>query len=88
MLADGAKRGWRDIEGHLGPRQRVLCAFAEKLTRTPARMTADDLEPLRAAGLTDAGILDTVHIIGWFNWINRVADALGVDLEKFMPPRP
>ena len=65
----------------LSGRQRALCQYAEKLTRAPSAMTAADLEPLRAAGLSDAAILDAVEIIAFFNYINRVADALGVDPE-------
>lgn len=65
----------------LTERQRVLCEYAEKLTRTPAQMTAGDLDQLRAVGLSDRGILDAVEVIAYFNYINRVADALGVDLE-------
>jgi len=65
-----------------------LCEYADKLTRTPARMTAADLEPLRAAGLTDTDIHDAVQVIAYFNYINRIADALGTDLEPEMPARP
>jgi alkylhydroperoxidase family enzyme len=43
---------------------------------------------LRTHGLSDEDILVLVHVIGYFNHINRVADALGVDLEADMPPRP
>ncbi len=50
-------------------------------------MASEDLEPLRAVGLGDAGILDVVQVVGWFNHINRVADALGIDPERFMPER-
>ena len=46
-----------------------------------------DLEGLRVHGLGDTGILELVHIIGYFNHINRLADALGVELEDFMAPR-
>jgi uncharacterized peroxidase-related enzyme len=65
----------------LTARQRALCEYAEKLTRTPAAMTAADLDGLRAAGLSDRAILDAVQVIAYFNYINRVADALGVDPE-------
>lgn len=66
--------------------QRALCEFAEKLTRTPSAMTPADLDRLRSCGLDDGAILEAVHVIGYFNYINRVADALGVDLESWMPP--
>ena len=62
-------------------RQRALCDYAAKLTRSPSAMTEQDLEPLRAAGLTDRGILDLVEVASYFNYINRVADALGIDPE-------
>ncbi|MEM7264144.1 MAG: alkylhydroperoxidase, partial [Planctomycetota bacterium] len=63
-------------------RQRALCEFAEKLTRTPGAMRPDDLEALRAAGLDDGEILEVTHVVGYFNHINRVADAHGVDPEE------
>ena len=65
----------------LTPRQRALCDYAAKLTREPAAMTAADLEPLRAARLSDRAILDLVEVVAYFNYINRVADALGIDPE-------
>jgi len=51
-------------------------------------MDAADLEPLRAAGLDDRAIHDAVQAVSYFNYINRVADALGVDLEPEMPGDP
>jgi uncharacterized peroxidase-related enzyme len=60
---------------------RALCAFAEKLTRTPAAMAREDVAALRAVGLTDVDIHDATQVIAYFNYINRVADALGVDPE-------
>jgi len=65
-----------------------LCAFAEKLTRTPANMEPADLAPLRDHGLTDRDIHDATQVVSYFNYINRVADALGTDLEPEMPERP
>ncbi len=52
--------------------------FAVKLTRTPSQMGSDDLALLRRAGFDDRGILQITLIASWFNYINRVADALGV----------
>ncbi len=83
-LADGAKVGWRGIESHLDECQVELCKFAEKLTLTPSEMTPEDLDVLRRVGLDDGQILEVVHVVGYFNHINRVADALGVDPESFM----
>ena len=75
----------RDYRGaRLTPRQRALAEFAETLTRAPARMGRADLEALRAQGLSDRDILDAVQVISYFNYINRVADALGVDPEPEM----
>jgi alkylhydroperoxidase family enzyme len=52
--------------------------FAVKLTRTPYKHTRADVEALRAAGFDDTGILQVTLIAAYFNYINRVADALGV----------
>jgi alkylhydroperoxidase family enzyme len=50
-------------------------------------MEPDDLAPLRRNGFTDRAIHDAVQVIAFFNYINRVADGLGVDLENWMPER-
>lgn len=65
----------------LPERTRVLVTYALKLTREPARMSEADLAPLRAAGLSDRGIHDTAAIIAYFNFVNRLAEGLGVALE-------
>ncbi|MBL8162369.1 MAG: hypothetical protein JNJ61_10325 [Anaerolineae bacterium] len=64
----------------------MLCAFAEKVTRHPDQLDALDIEALREAGLDDRAIHDATQIIAYFNYINRVADALGVEHETFIPP--
>ena len=69
----------------MNARREALRCYAEKATRTPADMTAKDLDPLRAEGLTDRDLLDLAQVIGFFNSINRIADCLGVDPE---PPGP
>ena len=66
---------------------RALLDYAVKLTRTPGAMTKADVEALRAAGWSDAAIHDAAQVTAWFNYINRVADGLGVDLEPGMPER-
>lgn len=68
----------------MSERELVLCEFAEKLTLTPAKMTRDDCDRLRSVGLADRDILDAVEVISYFNYINRVADALGIDPEPEM----
>ena len=65
---------------------QALCAYAEKLTRAPSEMGAPDVARLRAVGLDDVAIHDATQIIGFFNYINRVADALGVEPERFVRP--
>src|SRR5438093_13465025 len=85
-LVEAVKKGSRTAP--LPPRMAALAAYAEKLTLHPSRMTEADMALLRTAGLTDTDILDAVQVIAYFNYINRVADGLGVDLEPEMPPRP
>ena len=67
--------------GRLPDRTRALVAYAHKLTREPARMSEGDLAPLRAAGLSDRAIHDAASIVAYFNFVNRLAEGLGVALE-------
>jgi uncharacterized peroxidase-related enzyme len=57
--------------------ERVIIDYAVKLTRDPSRMTAADLAPLRAAGFTDAQILDINNAAAVFAWANRLMQSLG-----------
>jgi uncharacterized peroxidase-related enzyme len=68
----------------LAARELALCEYAEKLTLNPGRMSVFDLEPLKEHGLTDQGLLELTQVVAYFNYINRIADGLGVDLEPFM----
>ena len=60
---------------------QALCEFAEKLTLTPDAMLKDDIKQLVDLGFSDTAVHDAVQVIGYFNYINRVAEALDVDLE-------
>ncbi len=71
----------------MSPRERALCEFADKLTRHPSRIATKDCQRLRTEGLSDRDILDAVEVIAYFNYINRVADGLGVDPEPEMRRR-
>lgn len=68
----------------LSPVDRALCDYAIKLTRTPAAIKQADIDALRGHGLSDRAINDAVQVISFFNYINRIADGLGVDLEPEM----
>ena len=72
-------------EAKLSPVDRALCDYAVKLTRTPAAIGQDDIDALKVHGLSDRAINDAVQVIAFFNYINRVGDGLGVDLEPEMP---
>ncbi|NUM39997.1 MAG: hypothetical protein HUU52_12845 [Armatimonadetes bacterium] len=64
-----------------------MLAYAEKLTLSPGSIAEIDVARLKAAGWSDRAISDIVQVVGYFNYINRVADGLGVELEDDMPPR-
>jgi uncharacterized peroxidase-related enzyme len=63
-----------------GRSQRLL-AFALKLTWTPQTIAAGDVQELRDTGLSDAGVHDVVAVTAYFNFVNRIALGLGVELE-------
>lgn len=63
------------------PQERVMLDYVIKLTKDATKVRKDDIEGLRAAGFDDQGILQITLIASWFNYINRVADALGVGRE-------
>ncbi|MBL8987368.1 MAG: peroxidase [Gemmatimonadetes bacterium] len=58
--------------------ERVMLDYVVQLTRDATRIAPSNHERLRAAGFDDRGILQITLIASWFNYINRVADALGV----------
>lgn len=68
----------------LSDQEVALLDYAVKLTRNPHDVGRGDLDNLRKRGYTDEQIVDAVQCIGYFNFINRVLDGLGVDPEPGM----
>ena len=64
---------------------RALCDYAVKLTRHPEKAAEADILALRAAGCTEEEIHDATQVIALFNYYTRLAHALGVEPEDFMP---
>lgn len=69
---------WRTAP--VGERLRAMLGFLEKLTLEPASVTAADVAPLRAVGLSDAAIEDAIHATVLFNIYDRMADTLEFDV--------
>jgi uncharacterized peroxidase-related enzyme len=76
---DQAKHDYRQAD--LSPRERALCDFAVKLTHAAAQTEQADIDALRAVGLSDTDVSDAIQVIGYFNYITRVADGVGIDDE-------
>ena len=73
-------------EATLDAVDRALCDFAVKLTLAPGAMGPSDVDGLRQLGLDDQAITIATQVISYFNYINRIADGLGVDDEPWMQP--
>ena len=78
-LADRVRADWRSAG--LDESTSALIEYGEQLTRAPDSVTADDVDRLRDAGWDDRAIHDAAQVVSYFNYINRVADGLGVDPE-------
>lgn len=82
MLADAIESNWRAAP--LSDRRKAMLRYATKLTRSPADMTADDVDTLRQAGFTDRDVLDIVEVTAYYAYVNRIADGLGVADEPWI----
>jgi uncharacterized peroxidase-related enzyme len=60
---------------------RAMLEYVEKLTLRPWEMVESDVVRLREAGFSDAAILDINQVTGYYAFVNRLADGLGVELE-------
>lgn len=78
-LAEAIKRDWKSAA--LSESEKAMLGYVEKLTLRPVSVSRDDIENLRLHGFDDKAILQINLIASWFNYINRVADGLGVGRE-------
>ena len=62
----------------------ALCEYAIELTRWPGDVSEEDVDRLRTHGFDDDQVTIATQVIAYFNYINRIADGLGVDLEDWM----
>jgi uncharacterized peroxidase-related enzyme len=75
-LIEAIRRDYRTAS--IEPRDLVMLDYVVELTRDATRVTREHHDRLREVGFDDVGILQITLIASWFNYINRVADALGV----------
>lgn len=61
---------------------KAILNYAIKLTQSPAEMNGQDVQNLRLQGLDDLAIHDLCAVVGYFAFVNRIADGLGVELEQ------
>ena len=78
-LVEALKRDWRTA--NLDEKDRAMLSYVEKLTMNPVSVWRDDMDALRTAGFDETAILHITLIASFFNYINRVADGLGVGRE-------
>ncbi|GAP62393.1 hypothetical protein ARMA_0816 [Ardenticatena maritima] len=67
----------------LSPAERAMLDYAVKLTRTPWAVDETDIAALRNVGWDDRAILDIAQITAYFNYVNRLAEGLGIVLEDY-----
>ncbi len=87
MLEDDAtlariEADWRGAE--LDPRRTAMLGYVERLTRTPAAVTREDVEGLRSARFSDADILAIAEVAAYYAYVNRIANGLGVAVEPWL----
>ena len=68
-------------EADLEVADRAMLDYAVKLTLTPGEMGDGDVERLREVGFDQTAILDICQVVSYYNYVNRLADGLGVELE-------
>ncbi len=80
-LVEALRSDYRQAD--LSPQIRAMLDYAYKLTLTPWDMVEEDVQMLRRHSFSDRAILDINQITGYYAYVNRLADGLGVSLEDF-----
>lgn len=65
----------------LAPADAAMLGYAVKLTTSPHQIDAGDVQALRDQGFDDAAVHDIAHVTSYYNYVNRMVDGLGVELE-------
>ena len=81
VLVDALKTDWHTAD--LSAADRQMLTYTEKLTLFPWEMVEADVIALREVGFSDAAILDINQVTGYYAFVNRLADGLGVELEAY-----
>lgn len=81
-MVDRFAADWRTAG--LDPATMALLEHAEKLTLRPSDCRAEDIAALRQSGWDDRAIHDAVQVCAYFNYINRIANGLGVEHEDWI----
>ena len=71
-------------QADLNQRARAMLDYAVMITENVHQISEATSDSLRASGLSDEDILNVAEVTGFFNYYNRLVDALGIDLEDFM----
>ncbi len=79
-LIDALRKDYKSAP--ISDAEKVMCEYTIQLTKDATKIHPGYHERLRAAGFDDRGILQITLIAAWFNYINRVADALGVGRDQ------
>lgn len=88
MLKDDAlfaeiEADWRTAT--VSSKRRAMLDYSVKLTHTPSDMVVADVDALRVEDFSDRDILDITEVIGYYAYVNRIADGLGVQIESWVP---
>jgi uncharacterized peroxidase-related enzyme len=83
VLLLAIEEDWRTAG--MSEKRLAMLAYAEKLTGHPGDVSETDVAALRYVGFTDRDILDICEVVGYYAYVNRIADGLGVSLESWLP---